>query len=101
MRAETTDLAVRKDGGICSDEQWRLRGTAFVLAAEAAPVNVVQPAVANSSGVDLFEVLSRVTTRLEDVRAELERALLAEPASLDEISELDRRLRAASHIERP
>ncbi len=101
VRAESNDLAVRKDGGLCSDEQWRVRGEAFVRAADAAPLHEVQPPVQNSSGVDLFEVVSRQATRLEDEREKLLAAMLAEPPSLDEITALDQRLRAAARIEHP
>ncbi|MEO6710222.1 MAG: peptidylprolyl isomerase, partial [Planctomycetota bacterium] len=101
VRAESNDPAVRKDFGVYRDEQWRLRGAALASAVEQAELHVVQPPVKNSSGVDLFEVLARETTRLEDVRDKLMAELAAEPASLEEISALDRRLRAASRIEFP
>lgn len=98
-RAESNDLAVRKDGGVCSDAQWRLRGAAFVQAAESAPLNSVQAPVPNSSGVDLFEVLERKSTRLEDVREELLEELRSAPPSPEELSELDRQLRSKARIE--
>jgi len=99
VRAESTDLAVRKTGGVCGDEEWRLRGAAFVRAVEAAELNVVQPPVPNSSGIDVFEVVSRETTRLEDVRSKLTAELLTAPPSLEELAALEQRLRAASKIE--
>jgi parvulin-like peptidyl-prolyl isomerase len=98
-RAESNDLAVRRDGGLCNDPQWRVRGAAFVRAAEQAPLGVVQPPVPNSSGIDLFEVISRKATRLDDVRAALTAELLAAPPSLEELSALDQRLRASAKIE--
>ncbi|HTF87578.1 MAG TPA: hypothetical protein VK843_04155, partial [Planctomycetota bacterium] len=101
VRAESNDPAVRKDFGVYRDEQWRLRGAALVRAVEQAEPHVVQPPVKNSSGVDLFEVLARETTRLQDVREKLVAELAAEPASLEEITALDRRLREASRIEFP
>lgn len=101
VRAESDDLAVRKNGGLCDDQQWRVRGLSFVHAAEAAPLNVVQAPVANSSGIDLFEVVSREQTAYADVRENLRAQLLAETASLEEVTALDRRLRSASRIEQP
>lgn len=98
-RAESNDLAVRKNGGVFNDAQWRLRGAAFVRSVEAAPVGSVQLPVPNASGIDLFEVLDRKTTRLDDVRAALTLELQAAPPSLEEISELDQRLRSQSVIE--
>lgn len=100
-RAQSNDLAVRKDGGVLADEQWRLRGAAFVRGAESAPLSVVQPPVANSSGVDLYEVLSRETTDFEAVRGVLAKEMAGEPPTLDELSALDERLRAAARIEYP
>ncbi len=101
VRAESDDLAVRKSAGLCDDQQWRVRGLAFVRAAEAAPLNVVQEPVPNSSGIDLFEVVSREQTAFADVREKIRAQMLAETASLDEVTELDRRLRSASRIEQP
>jgi len=99
VRAESNDLAVRKDGGVLGDAQWRLRGAALVRAAESAPIGVVMPPVPNSSGVDIFEVLERTTTRLEDVREALLQELSAAPPSLEELSALDQRLRSQARIE--
>ena len=101
VRAESNDLAVRKDGGVCGDEEWRLRGAAFVQAVESAKLHELQPPVPNSSGVDLFEVLARDTTRFEDVHKQLEKEMLDAPPSLEEVTALDRRLREASRIEHP
>ncbi|HUR28335.1 MAG TPA: peptidylprolyl isomerase, partial [Planctomycetota bacterium] len=99
VRAESNDLAVRKNGGLLPDEEWRLRGAAFVQAVEAAERGVVQPPVANSSGIDVFLVQSRETTKFEDVREQLKRELRDEAPSLDEITALEKGLRASSQIE--
>lgn len=101
VRAESADLSAVKDGGMCGDDEWRLRGAALVAAVEGAPIGGVQAPVSNSSGIDLFEVVSRDTTRFEDVRETLRAELEAAPPSLEEILALDRKLRAAAVVETP
>ncbi len=101
VRAESDDLTVRKNGGLFDDPQWRVRGQAFVRAAEAAPLNVVQAPVPNSSGIDLFEVVSRERTAFADVREKIRAQLLVEIPSLEEVTALDQRLRSTSRIELP
>jgi hypothetical protein len=48
--------------------------------------------------VHLFEVLERRATKYDDVRAMLLERLRSDPPSLEEITALDERLRAAAEI---
>jgi hypothetical protein len=101
IRAESSDLSVVKTGGLCRDEEWRLRGAAFVAAVERAPLGGVQAPVITSSGIDLFEVVSRVKTEFDDVQESLAAEHASQAPSLDEVAALALRLRTAARIEFP
>lgn len=100
VRAESHDLGVRKDGGLCDDAQWRLRGADFVRAVDAAAPGVVSEPVPHAAGVDLFEVVERQTTDFESVREALLQELIVAAPTLEEVTALQSRLRDSASIER-
>lgn len=98
VRTASDDLSSRVRGGIVDDEACAHFGADYLRAVAAAPEHEVQGPLATGSGVHLFEVLERRATKYDEVRALLLERLRNDPPSLEEITALDERLRAAAEI---
>ncbi len=97
-RAESHDPTVESNGGYRSGYEFtRLSRDLRGVLPEAPLGDLVGP-LRTANGVFLFRVLSRTTTRYEDVEEEIARALREEPARLVEMRALETRLYGAAEI---
>lgn len=100
-RRESFDISVKGNGGLIPGYNYKHYGPAFADAVRAAEVGALVGPVTSSAAVHLFVVESRVTTALDDVRAELEALLLAEPVEFPERAALRARLFAEHEVVYP
>lgn len=98
-REHSHDISVRVNGGLIPQYNYRRYGPELAEAVRGAQVGVPFGPVQTQAGLHLVEVVSRETSRLEDVRGEIEAALMAEPASGNELRDLEQRLRSAATIQ--
>lgn len=98
-REHSHDISVRVNGGLIPQYNYRRYGPELAEAVRAAQVGVPFGPVQTQAGLHLVEVVSRKTSQLEDVRGEIEAALMAEPATGNELRDLETRLRSAATIQ--
>ena len=97
-KRESHDPGSTRAGGVIQGYNYQRFGPELAAAVRAAKVEQLSGPIWSSHGAHLFEVTSRVETKLEDVRAEVERRVREEPASFEELKALEERLFAEAEI---
>ena len=98
-REQSHDVSVHQNGGRIPGYNYERYGPEMAAAVRAAEVGRTSGPVQTAVGLHVIEVTSRTTHTLDEVRAELEAQLAAEPVTWRERNELRRRLRAAAEIQ--
>ena len=97
-RRESHDLSVHQNGGIIPGYNYVRYGPAMAEAVRAAEVGVPAGPVVTPSALHLIQVESRDVTPLGQVREEIIAKLKADPATWEEMRQLEIRLRQGVEV---
>lgn len=92
------DISAPKNGGMIQGYNYRTYGDEFALAVRKAELGVPTGPVQTKAGLHIIEVTSRKQTDFDDVRDELEGAMLLEEPSWKETNQLRLDLREKTEI---